>query len=162
VPAGLARHNPQAGDSIRMKRRSLIFMVVLTVALVASACSSSGSSPSAAASSVEGSWQWTASTEAVPASQSVVPDPENYTITFNADGTAAIKADCNNVTATYTTDGSSMTITLGASTLAMCAEGSLDAIYTAGLGKVATYAVSGDELTLTFADDAGTMTFKKA
>ena len=145
-----------------MKRRSMVILVALTVALVAAACQSSGASPSAAAAGVQGTWQWTASTETVPASQSVVPDPENYTITFNADGTAAIKADCNDLTATYTTDGSSMTIKLGASTLAMCAEGSLDAIYTAGLAKVATYAVSGDELTLTFADDAGTMTFKKA
>ena len=55
-----------------------------------------------------------------------------------------------------------MTITLGASTLAMCAEGSLGTIYTTGLGQVASYAVSGDELTLTFADDAGTMTFARA
>jgi heat shock protein HslJ len=145
-----------------MKRPAIVVMAALTVALLAAACQSSSASPSAAGAGVEGTWQWTASTEAVPANQSVVPDPENYTITFDADGTAAIKADCNNVTATYTTDGSSMTIKLGASTLAMCAEGSLDAIYTAGLAKVATYAVVGDELTLTFADDAGTMTFKKA
>jgi len=145
-----------------MKHRSIVVMIALTVAFLAAACQSSGASPSAAPAGVEGTWQWTASTEAVPASQSVVPDPENYTITFNADGSAAIKADCNNVTATYTTDGSSMTIKLGASTMAMCAEGSLDTIYTAGLAKVATYAVAGDELTLTFADDAGTMTFKKA
>jgi hypothetical protein len=55
-----------------------------------------------------------------------------------------------------------MTITLGASTMAMCAESSLGTIYTVGLGQVATYAVSGDELTLTFADDAGTMTFSRA
>ena len=145
-----------------MQRRSLVLLVALTVALVAAACQSSGSSPSAAASGLEGTWQWTASTEAVPASQSVVPDPENYTITFNADGTAAIKADCNNVTATYATDGSSMTITLGASTMAMCPEDSLGTLYTVGLGQVASYAVSGDELTLTFADDAGTMTFARA
>ena len=32
-------------------------------------------------------WQWTASTTKVPASQSVVPDPENYTIEFKSDGT---------------------------------------------------------------------------
>ena len=44
-------------------------------------------------------WQLTSVTEKVPAFQGVVPpeDQSRYTITFNEDGTAAIKADCNNV-----------------------------------------------------------------
>jgi heat shock protein HslJ len=152
-----------------MKRRSLIVLVALTVALAAAACSPSSSSPSAdssspsaAATSLEGTWKWTASTEAVPASQSVVPDPENYTITFAADGTYTGKADCNQISGTYTVDGSNLTIASGTSTLAFCGEASLDAIYVAGLGKVATYAIAGDQVTMTFADDAGTMTFDKA
>lgn len=157
-----ARPDSQAGVSTRMKRRSLIVLVALTVALTAAACSSSSSSPSAAAASLEGTWQWTASTEAVPASQSVVPDPENYTITFAADGTYTGKADCNQISGTYTVDGSNLTISSGPSTLAFCGDASLDAIYVAGLGKVATYAISGDQATMTFADDAGTMTFTKA
>ena len=145
-----------------MKRRSLIVLVALAVALAAAACSSSSSSPSAAAASVVGTWQWTASTEAAPASQSVVPDPENYTITFASDGTYSGKADCNQIAGTYTVDGSNLTIAPGPSTLAFCGEASLDAIYVAGLGKVATYAISGDQLTMTFTDAAGTMTFTRA
>lgn len=145
-----------------MKRRSLIVLVALTVAFAAAACSSSSSSPSAAATGVVGTWQWTASTEAVPASQSVVPDPENYTITFASDGTYTGKADCNQIAGTYTVDGSNLTIASGPSTLAFCGEASLDTLYLAGLGKVATYAIAGDQLTMTFTDDAGTMTFTKA
>ncbi len=110
-----------------MKHRSLIVLVALTVAFAAAACSSSSSSPSAAGSTLEGTWQWTASTEAVPASQSVVPDPENYTITFASDGTYTGKADCNQIAGTYTVDGSNLTIAPGPSTLAFCGEASLDA-----------------------------------
>ena len=45
-------------------------------------------------------WQWTgtiAGTQAL-----TVADPSRYAITFAADGTASIKADCNMVTAQYT------------------------------------------------------------
>ena len=47
-------------------------------------------------------WQWAEPTETEPASQSVVPDPENYVLVLNADGSASIKADCNQVIWTYT------------------------------------------------------------
>jgi heat shock protein HslJ len=105
-------------------------------------------------------WQWTAMQETVPASQSVVPDPQNYTITFNTDGTAAIKADCNNVTATYTTSGSSLSITLGASTLMYCGDASQDTIYLASLAKVSSYAIENGQLQLIFPNDGGKMDFK--
>jgi len=50
-------------------------------------------------------WRVTAVVTTVPAWQGVVPaaDSLRYTITFANDGTAAIKADCNQVTASYTT-----------------------------------------------------------
>ncbi|MET1232859.1 MAG: META domain-containing protein [Candidatus Limnocylindrales bacterium] len=145
-----------------MKRRSIILLTVMTVALVAAACQTGGSSPSASSAGLEGTWQWTASTEAVPANQAVVPDPENYTITFNADGTFAAKADCNQVAGTYTVDGSNLALVLGPSTLAACAEGSMGGLYVEYLDLIATYAISGDQLTATFIDDTGTMTFTKA
>ena len=57
-------------------------------------------------------WQLSSVTEKVPAFQGVVPpeDQSRYTITFNEDGTAAIKADCNNVAATYTTEETNIEI----------------------------------------------------
>lgn len=145
-----------------MKRRSVIVLAALTVVLVAAACQTGGSSPSASADALVGTWQWTASTETVPASQAVVPDPENYTITFNADGTFSGKADCNQIAGTYTADGSKLALVLGPSTLAFCGEASQDATYLAYLDEIATYAISGDQLTATFIDDTGTMTFTKA
>lgn len=95
-----------------------------------------------------------------PASQSVVPDPQNYTITFNTDGTADIKADCNSVTANYTTSGNDLTITLGASTLMYCGDASQDTIYLASLGQVTSYAIVNGDLQLIFSGDNGKMDFK--
>ena len=98
--------------------------------------------------------------ETAPASQSVVPNPENYTITFNDDDTLSIKADCNQVTGSYTLNGSDLTITLGASTLAFCGEASQDTIYLASLSRVSSYAIESGELQLSFPDDGGKMDFQ--
>ena len=47
-------------------------------------------------------------------------------------------------------------------TLAACAEGSIGGLYVEYLDLIATYAISGDQLTATYIDDTGTMTFTKA
>lgn len=104
-------------------------------------------------------WQWTAMQETVPASQSVVPDPQNYTITFNKDDTVAIKADCNNVVGTYKLDGLNLTITPEASTMMYCGDASQDQIFLASLSKVSSFAIVNGELQLKFANDAGKMDF---
>jgi heat shock protein HslJ len=132
------------------------FTLFVVLALALSACSTVTSTPSLTGTV----WQWTAIQETVPASQSVVPDPQNYTITFNTDGTAEIKADCNGVGATYTTSGSSLTITLGAGTLMYCGDTSLDQIYLTSLAKVNSYAIENGQLQLKFANDGGKMDFK--
>lgn len=105
-------------------------------------------------------WQWTALTATAPASQTVVPDPQNYTLTFADDGTLAIQADCNQVAGSYTLDGQALTIQLGAATMAFCGEQSLDQLYTGLLGRVSGALVTetGD-LRLALADDAGQMQF---
>jgi len=132
-----------------------LFMIL---ALVLTAC---GGGTSSSGSDITGIvWQWSAMQETAPASQSVVPDPQNYTITFNDDGTAAIKADCNSVTGTYKMDGSNLTITLGASTLMACGDASQDSIYLASLSRVSSYAVDNGQLQLMFPDNGGKMDFK--
>jgi len=84
--------------------RLFIGILALVVsAMLAGACQSSGGSGLTGKT-----WQWTGSTTKVPASQSVVPDPENYTITFNTDGTFQAKVDCNQAAGDYTTVSSSM------------------------------------------------------
>jgi len=136
-----------------------LFIGILTLAiggLLLAACSTSSGSALTGKT-----WQWTASTTTVPASQSVVPDPENYTIAVNTDGTFSGKADCNQVSGGYTTSGSDLTISLGPTTMMACPEGSLDGLFLEGLGKAASFSISGSDLTITDADE-GTMQFVAA
>jgi len=136
-------------------RRSVAVAAVIVIAVLAlAACSSSSSSLTGKA------WQWTASTTKAPASQSVVPNPEKYTIEFKSDGTFSAKADCNAVAGGYTTTSSGgLTITPGPSTLVACGADSLGDVYVADLGKAASYAIASGQLTITLSDE-GTMTFK--
>ena len=131
--------------------RLLIAILVFGALLVG--CSSSNSDL------MGKTWQWTASTTKTPASQSVVPDPRNYTIEFKSGGKFDAKADCNQVSGTWTSSGSSLTIVPGPSTMAACGPTSLGSIYVAGLGLTKSYAIQSSNLVLTTADDA-TMTFK--
>ncbi|MGD9146969.1 MAG: META domain-containing protein [Anaerolineae bacterium] len=105
-------------------------------------------------------WQWAQLTETEPASQSVVPDPENYVMVLNADGTASLKADCNMVQWTYTVEGDSLTFnTLGPSTLAFCGEESSDQLFLSKLGMGGTFSVEDGRLVLELNENAGSMVF---
>jgi len=135
--------------------RSLVVILSLAVLGGAIACSAA---PGAGLTGKV--WQWTASTTQTPASQSVVPDPENYTIEFKTDGTYSAKADCNQVSGSYTTSGTNgLAILPGPSTLVACGDDSLGAIYVAGLTTTTNYAVANSQLTLTQVAGA-TMTFR--
>ena len=80
-------------------------------------------------------WQWESVTVKPAGDTTTVPDPQNYTITFNEDGTLAGKADCNSFGGTYSQDNG-LVITLGPSTMAFCGEDSLDQQYVDLLGQV--------------------------
>jgi heat shock protein HslJ len=103
-------------------------------------------------------WQWQGSkynndTEAVPA------DPSRYTVQFNEDGTVAVRADCNNASGNYTTDGSSISIEILATTLAACPEDSLEQEFLRDLDGAAIYFFLDGDLYLDIQMDAGTMQF---
>ena len=102
-------------------------------------------------------WQWVSLT--TPVEQTAVNDPTRYTITFNTDGTAAIKADCNNVVASYTTDGSALSIVPGPTTLAACPEDSLGDQFVANLSNAAIYFFQDGDLFMDMAFDSGTLRF---
>jgi len=106
-------------------------------------------------------WQWTQLTETQPASQSVVPDPENYVLVLTEEGSANIQADCNQVQWTYTVEGDSITFdTLGPSTLAFCGEDSSDQLFLEKLGMANTWRVKEGRLVFELGEDAGTMVFQ--
>ncbi|NPE27290.1 META domain-containing protein [Methanococcoides sp. SA1] len=106
-------------------------------------------------------WQWAGLTEVLPASQSVVPDPENYKLTFNLDGTYSIKADCNIGAGGYTLDGSELTLAPSPITLAYCGPDSLDNQYLSLLSNVTTVSMENDQLVLGTGENGDKMLFVK-
>jgi heat shock protein HslJ len=111
-------------------------------------------------------WQLTAITEQVPAFQGVVPEAQqpNYTLELMADLTFSAKADCNTVAGTYTSADPTaptgdLTLLIGPTTLAACAEGSYSDLYVLGLTNTATYAIADGTLTVTL-KDGGTLVYR--
>ena len=104
----------------------------------------------------------TAVNEKVPLVQYVVPaeDIGRYAIAFVNDGTATISADCNQVTATYTTTmGGGLSIRPGASTQAACPDDSLGQQFVGALSLVTSYNVHGASLTM-YLGNEGHMDFR--
>jgi heat shock protein HslJ len=103
-------------------------------------------------------WQWTTVTD--QGKTTTVPNPANYTIIFNTDGTLNGKADCNTFNGVYSQQNG-FTIKLGASTLAFCGEALLDVKYTQLLSNVAAGGPDGaGGLALETAGGAQRMVFK--
>lgn len=134
-------------------RRWVGVAAVVVVALALAACASG--------STLTGkTWQWQSWTSVTPQAQEDVPDPAAYTIEFLEDGTFTAKADCNNVSGTYTTSASkALKITLGPSTLAACGDDSLSSTFIEKLGLATGYTFFRSEMTINL-QDLGTMTFK--
>ncbi len=94
--------------------------------------------PAAATSdSIQGIvWNWQTWNDTTTDSSTRVPDPDNYTIIFNADGTTEGQADCNTFSGTYSQE-SGFTITVQTDVMAACDVGSMDQAYFRLLGDVA-------------------------
>lgn len=101
-------------------------------------------------------WEWVSTTDPVQGTVAV-NDPSRYLVLFNDDNTAYVKADCNNVQATFTVEGSSLAISLGASTRAACPPDSQGAVFLQQLANVAIYTIQGGNLYLDQMADGGTM-----
>ena len=100
-------------------------------------------------------WQWQQWYNAAKQPQAI-QTPEKYTVTFAADGLLTVQADCNTAQGSYTlADPSSITITLGATTLAACAEGSQSEAFLKYLGAANAFAFDGDALGIVVNPDSG-------
>jgi heat shock protein HslJ/uncharacterized protein YraI len=107
-------------------------------------------------------WQWVGTRETDPAAQSVVPDPENYTLTFNEDGIVSIKADCNLAMGSYELSGEQLTVAMGPTTLAECGPESSYSQFLTLLEQAAEVGLGYGSLVITLRDDAGEMYFQRA
>ena len=115
---------------LRTKDGALAVQATVAVPII-----STQAAPTSGSSIQDIVWQWVSVTNQTTGETTTVPDPENYTITFNPDGTLEGKADCNNFSGTYTQDNG-LVITLGPSTMAYCGDASLDQQYLSLLGGV--------------------------
>ena len=136
-----------------MKFLTISVLIILSLALAA--CGSGETE-------IQGpTWQWEAFQDTAGLNDVSVPNPENYTLTLNEDGTASIQADCNQVIWTYELNESPLIFdTTGPSTLAMCPEGSLDQLFLERLGNTVTYVLQDGKLYLNLFADAGNLVFQ--
>jgi heat shock protein HslJ len=90
---------------------------------------------------------------------------ESLTATFGAGGAFTGSGGCNDLSGTYQASGTNgLTITGLTSSQKACSvgPGELENRYTAALGQVTTYTISGDTLTLRNADGATQVTYRTA
>lgn len=117
----------------------LLVLFAIVMALMAVGCGSADTpsdEPTSDPNAITGvEWHWLTTSNRSTNETITVPNPENYTIVFNEDGTLSGKADCNNFNGTYSQE-SGFVITLGATTMAACGEDSLDQQYLGTLGTV--------------------------
>lgn len=106
-------------------------------------------------------WRLVAIRRPRAAEEPVDPDPK-YTVQFGADGRYSGQAHCNSFTGGYERAApGELTIRAGAATLAACLSPSIADEFLRALASVTNYAVSGDELRLTY-NTSGELTFVRA
>lgn len=108
---------------------------------------------------LDATWEWVSFT--TPVEQIDVDKPERYTIRFERGGRAALKADCNRGTASYST-GKDRRIAFRpiALTRAMCPPGSLSDRFAKEVGRASYFKKDGD-LFLELPVDSGALRFRR-
>ena len=92
-----------------------------------------------------------------------VDEPARYTITFNADGSAALRLDCNRGRGIWRSEAPGrLEFGAVATTRMMCPPGSLDARLGRELPFVRVYAIQGDTLRLELMADGGQQVWRRA
>ena len=143
-------------DNQNQFKMPAVLSLMLVLMLSLTACSST----EAAEEIREIQWQWVGLVETEPAAQSVVPNPESFTLFLDAEGSMSLQVDCNSASGSYLLDGYSLSIEVGMSTLAYCGDDSLDQAFLTMLSTVESYALENGTLFLNLADGSR-MLFEK-
>lgn len=90
----------------------------------------------------------------------VPPNVQNYTLQFLADGTLAMRLDCNRANARWkaqpsSASGGALTISPAAMTRAMCGPGAMDVRLAQDTARVRSYTLRDGRLSLALEADAG-------
>jgi len=95
----------------------------------------------------------------------VPPRVERYTLDFGADGTLALRLDCNRATARWQAIPSgrgALSVTAGAMTRAFCGDDALDGRIAQDLEKIRSFKVEDGRLFLSLDAGAGTYVWRSA
>lgn len=87
-------------------------------------------------------------------------DPALYTVVLGADGSVALRADCNRGAGRFDLDGERLSFAPFASTRAACPADSLDQVFLAQLGSAVSYQFADGRLIVATAIDASLLTFE--
>jgi len=146
------------------------YIVLLSIALITSAllaACGTGSTPTPAGPQdvpvseiVNITWEWVELIENNPAGQSVVADPENYTLTFFDDGSLRVKADCNTGNGGYTVNRNKIEFSPMALSMVLCPPGSLHDQFLRLMGQMDTFGMLDGKLVFVLKDGAGEMRFQ--
>jgi len=89
--------------------------------------------------------------------------PQNYTAEFTEGGEVSLKADCNQVAGSFTTEEDRLlSVTLGPGTLAVCPGESISDEYLRFMGAANSFFFQDDELIIELKFDSGSMIFSPA
>ncbi len=115
--------------------------------------------PSVNTSFVNATWAWVARAGSEPVT---VTSPDRYTVGFNANGTYALRADCNNGTGNFSVDGKKLTLASPNLTEVYCGDKSLDQDLVTALGRVTAFETDAQgRLVLLMTSSNERLVFKK-
>lgn len=133
---------------------SIVFLIAVLLVVVHSA-SRAGGMPDTEDITGE-HWKWHQSLYNND-QKSIPPDPSHYTVTFHADGTLSIRADCNRGGGAFSTEGKRITIEVTHSTRAMCPPESLEQAFIKDLNAAEVFFFSDGNLYIDLKYHQGTM-----
>jgi heat shock protein HslJ len=143
-------------SAMKFEWRYLLVLCLLPGFFVA--CSSSSTSGGSLTGVV---WQLTDVKFDGQNTSNTVAQPDKFTIEFQTNGTANVKADCNMANLSYSINGDQLTIKAGPMTLVYCGPDSLSDQYLHALQQATSYMLQGDTLTINSGSN-GNMKFKKS
>jgi len=136
-------------------KKIIVLSILVLLGVLLTACGNS----SLPKEMLDTTWEWQQLTETMPASQSMIANSANYTLSFDKDNMYHAKADCNVVNGEYEVSGDSLTLKPGITTLAECGPESSYNQYLTLLSQVDGYRLDNGKLILTFGNGAGEMIF---
>lgn len=104
-------------------------------------------------------WGWVSTVTPVERVDS--SNPQNYTITLEADGTVLAQFDCNRGRGSYELADYRLSFGVFAATRMACPENSQDSRFARDLERIATFFIDDGELYLEMPMDSGTMRFRE-